>query len=191
MATPLDIGLLKNFQIIFPFLFIWAITYALLTKVNFLGDNRALHATMATVIAFMALFSDVVIATINVAAPWFVLMIVFIVFLLLGFMILGIGEADIVGVLRNPSYSWVNYWILALVIIIVLGSLSSVMSAKKGGYPPFSSEDANETAGSANGNIPETQESDFWATLFHPKVLGLSAIMLIAFFTVSRLTGKS
>lgn len=185
MVTFLDIGLLRNFQIIFPFLFIFCIVYALLTYTKFLGENRALQAGIAVVLAFMSLFSDLVIETINTAAPWFVLLVVFIVFLLLGFMILGVREADVMGVLRNPEYHFISWWVIALVIIIVIGSLSQTMAARKGGYPPY-----GENVTISDGEEVPTQESDFWQTMFHPKVLGLLALMLIAFFAVSKLTSS-
>lgn len=184
MVTFLDIELLKNFQIIFPFLFIFCITYAVLSYSKILGDNKSISAIIAVALAFMSLFSDIVIETINTAAPWFVLLLIFTVFVLIGFMVLGVREADVVGVLRNPEYSFINWWIVALVIIIIIGSLSHTMAQKKGGYPPFTGE-GNITEG--GDELPQ-QESDFWKTVFHPKILGLFALLMIAVFTINRLT---
>lgn len=187
MATIMDISLLKSFSGIFPFLFIFAIVYGLLSYKKIFGENKGLHAIIAVVLAFMTLLSSTVVETINRSAPWFVLLLIFIVFLLLGFMILGTGESDIAALVKTSEYGFINWWILFLVLAIVLGSLSQVMS-EKGGYPPYG-EGGNETgtAITADGELPQ-QQSAFWETLFHPKVLGLIAIMLIAFFTVSKLT---
>jgi hypothetical protein len=190
MATPLDIGLLKNFQIIFPFLFIFAIVYGILSYTKLFGENKNIYALIAAVLAIMSLFSDIVTQTINTAAPWFILLVVFIVFLLLGFMILGAREADFKAVLANPEYSFVNWWIVALVLIIVIGSLSHTIAERKGGYPPYG-PGANETAIEEAEEEVAGQESDFWKTVFHPKVLGMLVILLIAFFTVSKLTQKT
>jgi hypothetical protein len=181
MVTPLDVGLLKNFQVIFPFLLIFCITYGILTYTKIFGENRAIHAMIALVLAFMSLFSDIAVETINTAAPWFVLLVIFIVFLMLGFMIIGVREADILKLIKDPEYHFIGWWIVALVLIIVIGSLSHTISAKRGGYPPF-------TAGDNVTLEDKTQESAFWKTLFHPKVLGFAAIMLIAFITVNKLT---
>ncbi len=187
MATPLDIGLLKNFQIVFPFLFVFAVVYGLLSYTKFLGDNKAVHSMIAVVLAIMTLFSEVVVQTINTAAPWFVLLIVFMVFLMLGFMILGVREADFLGVLRDREYQFVIWWIIALIIVIVVGSMSHTISERKGGYPPYG---PGENATLEEGEDALTQESDFWETLFHPKILGMFVLLLIAFFTVSKLTQK-
>jgi hypothetical protein len=185
MATLFDIGLIGEFRIIFPFLLIFAIVYALLSYSKIFGEGRTgLNALIAIVLAFMSLFSEIAIETINTAAPWFVLLIIFGIFLLLGYMIIGIREADILAVVKNPENNFVLWWIFALVLIIMLGSLSQAISAKRGGYPPFTTENATLEEGEG------TQESAFWETMFHPKILGLVAIMLIAFITVNRLTHK-
>ncbi len=186
MATPLDIGLLANFKIIFPFLFIFCIIFAVLTYTKLLGENKVLAATIAISMAFMSLLSDMVIETINIAAPWFVLMVIFMVFVLLGLMILGVKEADVVSVIKMDEYNYIIWWVVALTVIIMLGSLSHVLAKEKGGYPPYG-PDANFTS-AEDGGIAPGQESDFWKTLFHPKVLGMIVIMLIGFFTITKLT---
>lgn len=192
MATPLDV--MKDsglFDVVFPFIFIFAIVYGVLSYTKVFGEEKkGIYGAIAAVLAFMSLFSDVVIETINRSAPWFVLFIIFIVFVMIGFMVLGTKEADIMGVLKNPEYNFVNWWIVAIVLIIVVGSLSQVIAEKKGGYPPYGpGSNISEAADIADGELPQ-QESDFWKTLFHPKVLGFIAIMLIAYFTISKLTTK-
>lgn len=185
MATPFDIGLLKDFQIIFPFIFVFTVVYAVLSYSKILGEGEGknwLYAMIAAALAFMSLISDTVTQTISVAAPWFVLLFVFILFVVMAFMILGVREANVLNLIKDPEYSFVGWWIAALMIIIIVGSLSHVI-AGKGGYPPYG-ENATVEGG-------ETQESSFWATFFHPKILGMLAIFLIAFFTVSRLTTSS
>ena len=160
MVTPLDIGLLKNFQIVFPFLFIFCIVYAILSYTKVLGDNKAIQAMIAVVLAFMSLFSDLVVETINISAPWFVLLIIFLVFVMMGIMTLGVKEGDIMSVIKSHEYNFITWWIVALVIIIVAGSLSHALTEKKGGYPPYA-PGVNVT------DVEETQESEFWKTLFH------------------------
>ncbi len=191
MATPLDImqdsGL---FNEIFPFMFIFAVMYGLLSSIKPFGDDKgAVNVTIAAVLAFMSLFSGIVTDTINLAAPWFVLFIIFLLFIIIGFMVLGAKEADIFGVLQNPEYSYLGWWIVAIVLIIVIGSLSQVIAEKKGGYPPYG-PGSNISLAEETGGELQTQESDFWKTIFHPKVLGFVALMLIAFFTISKLTTK-
>ena len=190
MATPLDLmrdtGL---FSAILPFMFIFALLYGLLSYVKPFGEGKgSVNVVLAAVFAFMSLFSGIVTDTINLAAPWFVLLVIFLFFIILGFMVLGAKEADVIGLLKNPEYSYLGWWIVALVLIIVVGSLSQVVAQRKGGYPPYG-PGSNITAAEDGGELP-TQESDFWKTIFHPKVLGFVALMIIAFFTISKLTTK-
>ena len=192
MATPLDVGLLGNFQIIFPLLLIFCITFGVLTYSKIFGENTTLHAMIAIVLSVMTLFSNIAVQTINTAAPWFVILIVFIVFLLLGFMTMGAKEGDILSIIRSPDYGFINWWLAALVLIILLGSLAHVIS-NEGGFGPSAQEvdDNGDPIINQDTGEPATQENDFWNALFHPKVLGMITLLMICFFAINRLTSKA
>ncbi|MEK6849132.1 MAG: hypothetical protein AABY01_01030, partial [Nanoarchaeota archaeon] len=73
------------------------------------------------------------------------------------------------------------YWVIALVLIIGIGSLSAVISSEKG----FT----KLTTGENQTTVTEVDEDvGFFQTLVHPKVLGLMLLLLIAMFTVRNLT---
>ncbi|MGM5488356.1 MAG: hypothetical protein ACQESG_05390 [Nanobdellota archaeon] len=185
MATPLDIGLLDHFEIIFPFLFILVFGYAILTKLKPFGDdNKGIYAVIAFALAVMTIFSPIVRETFVTAAPWFVLLFIFIIFSMIAYMALGASQDDIVNVLKSPEHRFINFWMLALVLIITIGSLATVVS-RHGGI-------GNELDTTENVSVQEAdlseQESDFWQTLVHPKVLGMVLILLVSFFTIQRLT---
>lgn len=187
----IDISALKGFDVIFVFLFVVVIIYAALQKIKLFGDNKGAHALIAFVFGILSLFSTVAVKTIITAAPWFVLLMVFLVFILIAFMSLGVKEEGILWVLKSEEYGYVRYWIFALLIIIVLGSLSQVITEEKGGFPGYGNASIeNATTALAGGADATAQQSDFWKTIFHPKILGMGAIMLIALFTISRLTEK-
>ncbi len=189
---PIDISLLKSFDVIFVFLLVFVLVYAVLQKARLLGDNKGMHALIAFVFGIISLFSNIAIKTIMTAAPWFVLLIIFLFFMLVAFMAMGIKEEGIVGVLKSDEYSYVRYWIAALIVIIALGSLSHVVAEEKGGFPGYKNASIeNATQALAGGPGAPAQESDFWKTLFHPKILGAGAVLLIAMFTISRLTEKA
>jgi hypothetical protein len=184
MATPLDVGFLQNFSILFPFLLTFSIVLAILSMAKAFGDNKAIHAIIAFCLAVLVLFSDIATATINRMAPWFVILFFFIVFTLIAYMVFGATEKDIMGVLKSKDFSYINYWIIALALVIGIGSLTSVISERGGiGKTSPSTVEINRTG------MPE-QTSDFWATLTHPKILGMILILLVAMFTIQRLAGK-
>lgn len=181
MATPLDLGLIDKFSIIFPFLLSVTVVYGLLTYTKMFGENKSIHVLIAGVVGLMLLISPTVREVINTMAPWFVLLFLFFFFLILAFKIFGTTDSEIMDVLKSPKYSYTVIWIIALVLIIAVGSLSSVTF--KEGAP----KGVNETESARDTEASGAGTNAFWNTLFHPKVLGLALIFLIASFTVSRL----
>lgn len=175
MATPMDIGLLKEFGVIFPFLLIFIVVYAVLIKTEFFKENKSLASLLAVVCGIMTLFSTIVRETIIVMAPWMVLLFIFIVFLLIAFMIFGTTESDVMSLIKSEKFG-VGLWVLALALIIAIGSLVSVISEHGG------------VGGDDDTEVPEDQEGDFWKTLANTKVLGLVLILFIASFTIRSLT---
>jgi hypothetical protein len=171
MATPLDIGLLQNVGIIFPFLLVIVFVYALLTKTQVLGkDAHGLNAFIAFCLGVATLFSPIAVKTIQLMAPWFVLLVIFIIFLLLAFQTLGVEEHG----------DTIFYWMIALIAIIGLGSLASVISSEHG-FKSLSEE--NQTTVERG-----SEDVGFFQTLFNAKVLGMLLLLLIALFTVRNLT---
>jgi len=185
MATPLDLGLLGRFADIFPFLLVLAVVYALLSKLHILGDNKGLNGLVAFVLALLTLFSPTIKDSITMMAPWFVWFFMFIVFLMVAFMMFGAKESDFFHVLKE--YPTALYWILAIALIIWLGSLTTVMS-KSGGVGAGTHTEVNSDTGQTV--VVQDQQSEFWKTITHPKVLGLALILLIATFTVARLSSS-
>jgi hypothetical protein len=184
MATPLDLGLLDRFGAIFPFLFVLVIVYAILSKIQVFGDRKGLDALIAFLVAVLVLFSDTVKKSIVMMAPWFVLFFFLLIFLAIGYMMLGAKEGDFTAAMQN--YPSIVYWVLAICLIIWIGSITTVIS-QKGGIGAAGSQVINETTGEVSD---QNQQNAFWATITHPKVLGLALILLIATFTVQRLSSN-
>lgn len=184
MVTPLDVGLLQRFDVVFPFLFVFVLTYAVLTRVEWLLKDKQFIALLAAfALAVMTLFSRIAVKTINRMAPWFVLLIIFGILFIVAFHAFGIQEKTIGDILTSKEHgtTFAN-WVIALMLIIGLGSLASVVSEEVG----FTQL--------PEGGVSETGVAEpvgFWATIFHPKILGFALIMLIAMFTISKLAGKT
>ncbi len=185
MATILDgFGLLQKFQIIFPFLFILVISYAIFAKTGFPSKNTAVQGFLALILAVLFLFSEGARTVVNLMAPWFVVLFVFLIFVLLAFMLFGHTEEGIVEFMKTSTYgSTIAYWIITLVLIIGLGSLANVgFGGKSSGVTP---ENVGQIA--EGQNAASAGESAFWGTLFHPQVLGMVFILLVAMFTLQKL----
>ncbi len=178
MATPLDIGVLKQFSGIFPFLLILVLTYGILSMTEWFKEKKGLAALIALIAAIMTLFSPIAIKTVNMMAPWFVILLIFMFLFILAFMMFGYGQKDITEFVTKGEYG-VGSWVMALMLLIGVGSLVTVINEERG----FSAL----TGSNASANMTAV-EAGFWQTVFHPKILGMILVLLIAYFTVRQMT---
>lgn len=189
MATPLDVGLLQKFDVIFPFMFVLVLVYAILSRLAAFKDKHAIAFLIAFILAIMTLLSRIAVRTINLMAPWFVLLFIFIILVMIAYQAFGISEKSIIDVITGKEYGGTfAYWILALVLIIGIGSLATVISEEKG-FTKLGAENATTPVGVGEGQYPAEQVG-FWQTIVHPKVLGMVLILMIALFTINKLASS-
>jgi hypothetical protein len=162
---------------------IWAIVYGLLAYVKPFGKNNGLYAIIGFVVGIIVMLSENALKIINYMIPWFILIFILIVFLVMAYMFLGAREADVLNVLTRDKT--IVVWILIIFFIIFIASLGKVFFTKE---TPIKGE-GNISA--EMSEVGERGEGAFWATLFHPKVLGLIFVLLIAVFTLLLLTEES
>jgi len=196
MASVLDFGILQDFTPLFTFLLIFSLMYAFFQYAKVFGTNKSIHAMVAFVISVLASLSKNLVAVITVMTPWFVLLFFFIIFLLLGFKLFGADDALILKTMRSNDS--ILYWIIAFSVIILIFSVSSVFGQK---LLPITTPEAGEEAPTdveqidANGEVRGVATTSFqvnlYSTIFHPKILGLIAILLIATFTINHLSRTS
>lgn len=178
MATPLDITALKQFSGIFPFLLTVVLVYAILSMTAWFKEKKTWAAMIAIIMGFMTLLSPIAIKSINLMAPWFVLFVVFAILFVLAFMLFGYEQKDITSFVTSGEYG-IGTWVMAIMLIIGIGSVVFVVNEEQG----FGQLTAgNQTAAKASN------EFGFWQTLFHPKLLGMALVLLIAFFTIKYMT---
>ena len=196
MATFLDITLLEQFSSIVAFLFVFTVVYMIFQGTKLFTENKGLHAIIAFCIGLFVLFSSAARNIITVMSPWFVLMFIIIMFVLVGVKMLGISDKDITSAIMKKEYNYVIYFIVAFAVIIVMYALSQSFGQTAGPYLG-SSIDNNATINTGQtvqGNGTGTATGDFnknmAATIFHPKVLGLIFLLMVASFTI-RLLAKS
>ena len=169
MATFLDIGLLQKFEIIFPFLFVLVAVWGVLSYAKFLGDNKFLHALISLILAVLVLFSDKARRAITGMAPWFVLLIIFIVFLWMLAKAGGLGEKEAL-----EEFSWLKTTVLIVAFVILVYNLVAVSIWDED--TEYSSDD-----------VGKDKKGVVSSTLRNPLVLGLILIFLVAVFTIQRL----
>jgi hypothetical protein len=190
MATPLDIGLLKVFELIFPFIFIITAGYAVLSNIDPFKKNPFYAAVTAAVFAIMTLASPIAMKTINTMAPFFVMLFIFAIFIMIAYGIFGYTdeEGGMIKAITDGGYKkTIGFTILVLVLIIGIGSFASVVSQEKG-FTGLTA-DGQDTTGALQAG--DSEESSFFKTILHPKVLGLAVLLVIGYYTIDQLTNPS
>lgn len=164
MAVPTFGGAGMDFVITtFIFIFLFAILYALISRMEFFGKNKAVHVLIAFSSAMLAIFIPETKALINYMTPWFIILIILIVFMLLAVMTLGIKHTEITDWLKNVSPGTTTT-IIIMVLLIFLFAVYKVFG------PVLTMAGADEPG--------------LWAAItrvfLQPKILGLLFLLLIA-----------
>ncbi len=184
MATPLDLLAFQEFQGVFAFLFILIGSYAILGSAEFFKERKFPLTMISFLLAFMALSSTIAIKTVSLMAPWFVLFMLFVLIMMLGFMTLGVTMPDIIKFLKEGEYA-VGIWMLVILLLIGVGSLAVVWTEETGGLDEL--RGFNETK-YKSGEYPV---DTFWQTVFHPNMLGFVLVLIIAVFTLKYMTEET
>lgn len=195
MVTFLDISLLSGAKAIFAFLLIFCLVYGIFKFTKFLNLSDGVIAIVAVSMAFLAIMSPEFVKVIEVVTPWFMILFFSIVIMLVVIMIFG-SLGDNIGDIKSNmggTYKTVVIWIIVISGIIMITGISQV----------FLSGSESEFSVNADGEVVQVNTSNdgssisgkgtsaFIDSLFHPKMLGLIAILLICAFAVLLLGGKS
>ncbi len=154
MATFLDIGLLGKFNVIFTFLFVYAIVYGLLEYGKIFGDGgpdgrKGIHAIIALAIAFVSVISKPISALISFMIPWFFILALVIFFIIFAIKIFTGDKYDISRAITTNSQ--VYTWIIVIAIVIMIFGLGKAFGSdtlKAGGWDGTTSvEEPNDGMG--------------------------------------------
>ncbi len=191
MATFLDVGILQYFDVVFAFIFVFAIVFALLQKTKIIGDSVGVNAMIAIATSFIMAMSRTVIQMITFMIPWFVIAIIFFVLLLLIFQVFGAKETDFASAVKDRV---MRNALIGVGLVILLASFGVVFGQ---GFTEqaFDGGEATVDAGSTvDGDSGSSATSSFQgnirAILANSQVLGMVVLFGIAIFAVALLTGK-
>ncbi len=162
MATVLDVSFLRYFMPIFSFLFIFILTYAILTRVN-LFKGKWVNLTISFTIAVLFLFTPDAMKVIEIATANFVLFLFLIFLILLVFLFIGAKEENITKfITKNSAMAWIIGIIVFLIFAAALTNVyGGVVQAIYG------------------GEGEEGALYDVGRVIFNPKVLGVFLLLLI------------
>ncbi len=178
MVTPLDLGILERFSAIFVFLLIYAVILGGLSYSKVI-ENVVLRNIIALFIALLTIFLPGLVKLVMFIGPWIAVFMLLIVLLLVGLKLIGATDDDIVKGYREKSITW---WIIIIFLVILLAGIGKVYF----GSGEFLEKTRTTEAGEIEGieGTAERGELQFWQTLFHPNVLGMLIVLLIAALAV-------
>ena len=164
MATLLDPGIAEFLSPAVLFVLVTIMLYAFLIKSKLFGDNKNFAAVIAFTIAFLFLFTQGVSDVVKIFTPWFVLLLVTVLFVIMFFIFLGAKEETVVKeVITTPTF--VTFGVIAF-IVILLAAIGQVYG------PVFA---VNQQAGFWNA---------FKRLVFSPKALGMFFLLVVAAYTI-------
>lgn len=185
MATFIEtLGLLNYFSGLFAAILVFAIVFALLHQTRILGESKAIQALIAVVLAILVLIYPDLVNLINFMAPWFVLVFVFLIMLLMVWRIFGVSEQSISEfVLGDRTVNWV---LVTIGLLILLAGIFNVF-----GQRALDQQGSGTSSGTEAGSGDDNQfESNLFTTLFNPKIMGVVLVFAIAIFSIAFLGGS-
>ena len=173
MATFLDVSGLAAFSKIFIFILVLLAIYAVFAYNNAFGNAKWIAWLIALVVAIFVILSDLASGIIQHITPWFAVLFIFVIFISIASKIFGATSADM------GQYKGILF--VVVIIVFIVGSLVYVRQQTT--LPGDIDEDGDEIK---DDNYVTT--SNF---IFHPKVMGIIFVLLVAVFTIALLAGKS
>ncbi len=204
MATFLDIGILKNFSIVFTWLLIYVVVFGFLEwKSPFGKDKKGFNVMVALAIAFLGILSSSARYFIEFVTPWFLVMAIVIFFILFIVRMFGLSDSGVEDIIKD---NMAHTWLIVLSIFIVLMALGAsfgqqLLDTGTGAAPPVSptapigsevpsTPDQLGTIQRGPTTTPSFSENAL-QIFVHPKVLGMVFILLLATFTIYFLSRKA
>ncbi len=157
------------FMPIFVFLFVFTLVYAFLSKTKLLGENSFVNMIIGFSVAIIFVGTPMAVNFTNTITPWMIMffIVLFFMFLIYAFMA---GSEGFKLTEENKWLQWVVFVvILAIFIVAGVQAFGPILT-------PYAGAEGNVTAsGQIGGAIKDV--------MFHPAVLGISLLFLVAAIT--------
>jgi hypothetical protein len=197
MATLLDISLLSNFKNIFVWLFVFAVVFGILELAHPFGEKKSpLHAIVALIVAILMLFSENALKLLNYMVPWFIILIIGIFFVIFLVKMFGMKDQELSEIIKLP-----RVYVVIIIIVVVIFLIGFAMlygqrllqreNVATGGELGESGDLQENTEGTQGSTSSGSFQENMYSTIFHPKVLGMIVILLVAVFAMVFLTRNS
>jgi hypothetical protein len=192
MATFLDALLLDKFSIIFTWVLIFAVVFAIIEATKVI-QNKVLTATIAFCLATLAIATPSLPQILVKFMPWAIVVTIFVLFMLVLGNFMGVPTKEIAYSFGGRRAVWI---VLTPLLVGLLFSLSNVFG--QGMLSQRTGDSSTDTSGSGDSSVTTSEDASVSSsdhgeavvlTLTNPKVLGLIALLIIALFAIMFLTG--
>ncbi len=170
MATFLDVGFLEYFTPLFVFILVMVIVWALLEKIQFFPKNTPANLMIAFILGVLFILIPELNTIISLVTPWFVVLVIFLLIIILVFMFMGVKEDFIGTVFGGENPNLVVVWTVLVLCMVIFGYAFTQV---------YGEQVHNITAGentNDNGDLVQNIGQIF----FTPKVLGMFFLLGIA-----------
>lgn len=182
MATFLEtLSILNFFSALFAALLVFAVVFAILNKTRILGESKVIQWIVAIALGLLTLVYPDIISLVEFISPWFVLLFIFLILLLLAYRLFGYSEENILEYVKSDRT--INWVLVAVGVIILLAGIFNV----------FGESALQATAGgnaTSEGDSGSGFQENVFSTLFSPQLLGVLLVFAIAVFAIAFLGGK-
>jgi len=175
MATFLDAGIMQSTNNVMVVLFVFIFFYAILSRVEF--GSKFVNTFIAFVLAFIVGLYEPARIIISFAAPWFVMLMIFLFFILMLVLLFGVKMETISSHFSMESGAQPFVWTMLIVgFFIIAFSFGQVENFSYQGDQKVAAEDDGK---------PGVKD-----ILFHPAVLGILTLFLISAFAMMLITNN-
>lgn len=166
MASFLDIGILDYFTPVFVWLLVFGVLFAILEKTKIFGEKSGINSLVAFAISLLFLLTPDLVSIVKVITPWFTILFIFVLMIVLLFLFVGVKEEAVAGAFSERGM----VWIILLIAFVIFGyALTQVYGAQI--QTIYGGAEAGEDA-----NISQ----QVGKILFHPRILGMIILLIIA-----------
>jgi len=141
----------------------------------------------------LTLFTPPILNAIKIIIPWTGVVVGFIIFMLIALFTLGYTQEDLAKTIASRDYGMqIKVWILVIAGIIFMSALASQFAVFGGGGDAQVTQTDTQTTVNGQATVSSDRidesavgskgEDALIATIFHPKMLGMISLMLIAIF---------
>ena len=182
MATPmLNISPLEYFTPVFIFLLVFVIFYAIMQKTKVVGGNTGVNALISFVVAILFVITSAAADLIRLVTPWFVVLLIVAMAMIMLFMFLGVKAESIAGAVSDSG----TVWTILIVLMVLFGAaLTQVIGPSIAAITQGGGTAVNATA--TGGGT--TFVGGVGKIIFSPKILGVFFLLIVASQAIKTIT---